>query len=70
MNEMSNADICKALIYCKHSDGALCDICPYSDRGHTCSKQLLDDASNRITKLESELKDLERKYSKKETCFA
>ena len=57
--EMSNADICRALIYCKHSDGALCNMCPYGDRGNTCSKQLLDDASNRIKLLESLLKNKE-----------
>ena len=51
--EMSNEDICKALIYCKHSDGALCNMCPYANFGHNCSKMLLDDAANRIKELSS-----------------
>lgn len=49
--DMSDKDICKALIYCKHSDGALCNMCPYAKFTPNCSKVLLDDAANRIREL-------------------
>ena len=51
--EMSNEDICKALIYCRHSDGALCNMCPYSRFSSNCSKFLLSDAAERIRELSS-----------------
>ena len=67
--EMSNADISKALIYCKHNDGALCDMCQYSKYGSNCSKQLLTDASDRIKLLESLLKNKEAEVEMRKEKF-
>ena len=41
-------DIIVALRYCVSDTGEFCDMCKYSDRGPTCSKQLLRDASKKL----------------------
>lgn len=41
-------DVVKALIYCKHKDGELCNMCPYGRFAPHCSSILLDDAAARI----------------------
>lgn len=49
---MTIKEISKALIYCKHNDGALCNMCPYSKWPGRCSKMLLDDAAKMLNSLE------------------
>ena len=44
-------DVVKALIYCKHKDGELCDTCPYGRYAPDCSSILLDAAAARIREL-------------------
>lgn len=41
-------DIILALRYCISDAGEFCDMCKYSDRGPTCSKELLRDASKKL----------------------
>ena len=47
----NDEDIVKALIYCKHKDGELCDMCPYGRYAPHCSSMLLDAAAARIKEL-------------------
>ena len=58
---MTIKEIYKALIYCKHKDGALCGMCPYSKYGGSgrCSSLLLDDAAKMLNSLEHLVKDKE-----------
>ena len=52
MHEFTDEQIIVALLYCRHRDGELCNICPYSCiAGGQCSNRLLTDASRRIKEL-------------------
>lgn len=44
-------ELVKALIYCKHNDGALCNMCAYGRFAPHCSDVLLDAAVDRIREL-------------------
>lgn len=60
--DFTDKEIMDALIFCKHSDGALCNICAYGKlAGGICSKTLLTDASERIGELLKENKKLKEK---------
>lgn len=50
----SDKEISLALLYCRCSDGALCNVCPYAKYAPNCSNLLLQDASNRIKELSKE----------------
>lgn len=52
--KLEDEDIVKALIYCKHRDGKLCDMCPYGKYAPDCSHMLLDAAADRIRELRKE----------------
>lgn len=62
MSNFTDKQIMDALIFCKHNDGALCNICAYGTiiGGH-CSKTLLTDASKRIGELLKENQKLKEK---------
>lgn len=49
--ETNDAELVKALIYCKHKDGKLCDMCDYGRFAPHCSSMLLDAAATRIREL-------------------
>ena len=44
-------ELVKALIYCKHNDGELCNMCAYSRYSPHCSDMLMDAAVDRIREL-------------------
>ena len=56
---MTTDEIVRALLYCKHSDGDLCAICPFEKLGTDCSKLLYSYAANRLRYLASEVEEKE-----------
>lgn len=57
--EHDDMEISLALLYCRHKDGALCNVCPYAIYTPNCSHHLLTDASRRIRELIEEVKEHE-----------
>ena len=56
---MTIEEISKALIYCKHKNGALCNLCPYAKWPGRCSTLLLDYAAQMLISLGHLVKDKE-----------
>ena len=66
MNRPLDHEITRALIYCKHKDGALCNMCAYAKyTGGHCSARLLTDASDRINELIEENRELKENNNEK-----
>ena len=51
---VNDEELVKALIYCKHKDGELCDMCSFGRFAPHCSSILLDTAVARIRELAPE----------------
>lgn len=67
MTEFTDTQIATALLYCRHDDGELCNICPYGCiTGGRCSKQLYADASRRIKELIEERDELKERLDELE----
>lgn len=62
MRDVTDFELANALLFCRSKDGTLCHLCAYSKfTGGICSKTLLSDASERITELVVENKQLKEK---------
>ncbi len=55
----SDDDLVKALIYCKHKDGELCDMCAFGRFAPHCADILIDAAVDRIRELQKQINIIE-----------
>lgn len=58
--KVDDEELVKALIYCKHHDGELCNYCDFGRFAPHCSDVLADAAVDRIRELNKELAEAKK----------